>query len=197
MVERATMEALGKQVGADLTPNGEKRAGRPLGAHGEFESPKTWNKKKCETEIYKHRRELRELREFKAKAMEPAGPGAVPLAAGEVTVTPEMWGMLPAMVYDYMAERFGEYWKLQPSEIRAYGTAVEKVADKYMGSYVKENPELAALILVVTITTVPRSMKLLKDQRGKNAGGKPDHDGSRSEGNGKKHVDQGTREEPK
>lgn len=191
MSDAEKMGKLATEVGAGPVGNdtGQRGPGRTPGAVLEFVSPKGKGSKWLEKEIYKHRREIRELREKAGKATADGSSSET----GVPAFPPELWGILPAIGYDYLAGRFGDYWRLSEPEVKQWGAVTEKCVNRYLGEYVSANPELAALVMVATVTTVPRALKLWKDG-GKRAadenGGSSGSDGSRATGDGKNDLRQ-------
>ena len=145
---------------ADLITEHKKSGkGRPAGSKGALPVIKTMTKADLMREEGASRKKLKEfedkLVEF-SKAGEPA----------KDQIPPEMWAVFPALIYDYMATRFGPHWKLNEEEMLLYGQNLQKVADRYLGTVAGDNPELFGLAIVAVSVTVPRVIVTFK-QRGK------------------------------
>lgn len=170
--------------------------GRPPGAYGALPNIKTMGKKDLMTELGKSRKRIKELEE----AGRAAGPGgAIAGKPGEDLAIPgELWAFIPTALYDYMASRFGSHWKLKEMEARAYGQAMEKVANRYLPAFAGDKPELFGLVMVMAGTSIPRIMVTirLKQEAAKEAkakepkkDGSDGDDGSRPEGKREKQLD--------
>lgn len=122
---------------------------------------KTLTLTEARKEVLRLRKDLKavsgELEEIKQK-----NPGA-----GPVVISPEMWGQLPSAVFDSLAARMGEHWRLNQEEKTAYGQAVMLVAERYLPDYTDKYPELAILLLVTVQVTVPRVKQTLLIKAGK------------------------------
>lgn len=151
-------EAL-KTVGEDLGVKPEARPGekgRPVGAKGLMPNLKTMSKKDLAAEAGKSRKKIREL---EARFEEI---GKVEQEAKEAAIMPpEMWGVFPAMIYDYLAGKYGDHWKLNETEVKLYGENLERVANRYLPDFAGNHPELTGLILVAVSTTLPRALETL------------------------------------
>jgi len=76
---------------------------------------------------------------------------------GEVPeVPPEAYGAFASMIFDYLASRFGEHWRLSQPELKAYGQALEAVARRYLPEASATHPELVGLGIVAVTTMAPR-----------------------------------------
>jgi len=162
MVVKEMLEEIAQEVGANIEP--EKKMGRPKGETVGAPNVKTMTKKALISEVGTSRKKIKKLEAEKAELIkdesqdEIMGPG-IPSA---------MYAVVPVMVYDAMAERFGPHWKLQEHEAVSIGAALEKVVDRYFGVISGGAPELAALVLAVSIATIPRAMQSVAVAKAKN-----------------------------
>lgn len=132
--------------------------GRPPGAFGGLPNLKTMGKRELMTELGKSRKKLKELEE--SLAARAGFPGAK--TDELLAIPPELWAFLPTAIYDYMASRFGEHWKLKEPEARAFGQALEKVANRYLPALAGDMPELFGLFMVIAGTAIPRVVVTVK-----------------------------------
>ncbi|MBA7495762.1 hypothetical protein ES702_06351 [subsurface metagenome] len=137
---------------------GEK--GRPIGAKGLMPNLKTMSVKDLRSEAGRSRKKVKELEarfEEIGKAEAEAKDAAV--------MPPEMWGVFPAMIYDYLSGKYGEHWKLNETEVKLYGENLERVANRYLPDFAGNHPELTGLALVAVSTTLPRALQTLSIQK--------------------------------
>lgn len=154
-MSKEKMNDVGGKVG--VVVDEDKEPGRPKGAKGPLPNLKTMTKKDLIKEAGKGRKMLRKLESRIESVSLP--DGGDPGGADVPQIPPELWGIFPSMAYDYLATRYGPYWKLKPDEIKLYGVAVEKVADKYLGVWAGDNPEIFGLVLVAVTVTTPRLLR--------------------------------------
>ena len=185
MADKTKLEKVAKD--ADLvTEHKQSGQGRPAGAKGAAPALKTMSKPDLMRELGASRKKIKE---FEGKLADFTKGGT----PKEDQIPPEMWAVFPALVYDYMATRFGPHWKLNEEEVLLYGQNIGKVADRYLGTVAGENPELFSLAIVAVSVTVPRVIITFK-QRGKDkdaALGKEangNNNGPRSKGVGEKQL---------
>ncbi|MBA7603119.1 hypothetical protein ES703_10223 [subsurface metagenome] len=150
-----TLQTVGEGLGIkpEARP-GEK--GRPIGAKGLMPNLKTMAKKDLMAEAGKSRKKIKELEarfEEIGKAEAEAKDAAI--------MPPEMWGVFPAMIYDYLSGKYGEHWKLNETEVKLYGENLERVANRYLPDFAGNHPELTGLALVAVSTTLPRALETL------------------------------------
>jgi hypothetical protein len=137
---------------------GEK--GRPVGAKGLMPNLKTMSAKDLRSEAGKSRKKIKELEvglEQSGKAGQETPETAI--------MPPEMWGVFPLMIYDYMAGKYGDHWKLNETEAKLYGENLERVANRYLPAFAGNHPELTGLVLVAVSTTLPRALQTLSIQK--------------------------------
>jgi len=148
-----------QSIGEDLGIRPEARAGergRPVGAKGLMPNLKTMSVKDLRAEAGRSRKKIREL---EARFEEI---GKVEQEAKDTAMLPpEMWGVFPAMIYDYLAGKYGDHWKLNETEVKLYGENLERVANRYLPDFAGNHPELTGLALVAVSTTLPRALQTL------------------------------------
>lgn len=148
-----------KTAGEDLGIKPEARPGekgRPVGAKGLMPNLKTMSAKDLRSEAGRSRKKIKELEtrfEEVGKAEQDAKDAAI--------MPPEMWGVFPAMIYDYLSGKYGEHWKLNETEVKLYGENLERVANRYLPDFAGNHPELTGLALVAVSTTLPRALETL------------------------------------
>lgn len=156
MMGEQDMQALGEKLGVSSKDKGG--AGRPVGSTVGRPNLKTMGKKELMAELGKTRRKIRELE--KCNLQDPqvtklsgAGPGPSELPS----MPPEMWGVLPSMMFDYLAVRFkAEHWRLKLEEVKLWGKGLEQVANRYLPLISVNHPELFGLAMVAVGTVAPR-----------------------------------------
>jgi len=166
MANPETMTDLGGEVG--VSPDGDKKT-----RHRKYTNVKTMNKKDLQSELAKLRKEKDAL-ESQVKGYEEQAP-----SMDMVALSPEMWGSIPEMVYDGLAVRMGEHWRLDKDEVIAYGKAIEAVAERYLPQYAGEHPQLIILcVTAVTITAMKfkAHIEIKRIQGAKNAEPEPNAD---------------------
>jgi len=159
MTEEA-LKAAGESIGIKPEANQEPGTGRRLRSRGPLPNLKHMSKKDLIAEAGKSRKRVKEL-EAQTQAQTQGGQGVEELAV----MPPEMWGVFPAMLYEYMASRYGEHWRLNETEVKLYGENLERVANRYLGEVAGDNPEVFGLVLVVLSTTVPRVLQTVALRR--------------------------------
>ena len=156
MMGEAELGKLAADTG--IPPDKKEGTGRPLGASIGKPNLKTMGKKDLQAELGKARKKLKDL-EDEAQGISKAGPGS----GAELPRLPvEMWAVLPCVFHEYLAVRYGKHWILKEMEVTAYGQAVEKVVDRYLGAIAGDYPELFALGMVMAGTMVPRVIITMK-----------------------------------
>ena len=155
MGEKELREA-GETIGAQ--PEGEEtRQGRPTGSRGSLPSLKTMIKRDLEREAGKSRKRIRELEQ----SLTDLQGAKAEREQVEAVMPPEMWAVFPVLTYDYLASRYGPHWRLKETEVKMYGEALEKVANRYLPDFAGNNPELTALALVAASTSMPRVLQTM------------------------------------
>jgi len=129
--------------------------GRPVGSRGRWPDKKKMTKEELMKEAAQNRKLIQDLESEieKSKSDDKAALDQV---------SPEMWAMLPVMIYDFLSFRFGDHWKLKEAEARIYGEQLGLVANKYLGEMAGDKPELVGLVLVAGIVTLPRAVMSIK-----------------------------------
>ena len=155
MPEKPNLEQMRDKLGI---PPEQKKAtgpGRPVGSKGRWPDKKKMTKDDLIKEAGQNRKLIQDLEAEIQK--HKAGK-----EAALEQISPEMWAMIPVMVYDFMSFRFGDHWKLKEQEAMIYGEQLGLVANRYLGEVAGDKPELVGLIIVAGIITVPRAVMTIK-----------------------------------
>jgi hypothetical protein len=72
-------------------------------------------------------------------------------------VIPEAWcTMMCALPYDWLANKYGEHWRLSETELLTLSTSAKPVMDKWLPQLFKNYPEEGLLAIAVIMITLPR-----------------------------------------
>lgn len=159
---------LGNEIGVKDEADGVQRRER------KEKNAKKMTKKELESELPKVRKDRNRLQSELEEMKKGNGLSSDP---GPLTLPPEMWGAIPAVLYEYLAIRFGGHWRLSREEIPIIGVHFEAVLNRYLPDMSTNHPELLGFGLIVVGLTLPRAMKTvqnLREVRKKTAKTEPD-----------------------
>uniref|UniRef100_A0A6H1Z5V4 Uncharacterized protein n=1 Tax=viral metagenome TaxID=1070528 RepID=A0A6H1Z5V4_9ZZZZ len=139
-----TMIAVGEKLGIEQNQDAEKQT-----RVREEKNVKTMGVTDARKEVLKLRKEKKSLSDELEKTKKAVKPSDAKLVA--------MLGQVPGTVFDLASIKFGAHWRLMEQEKILWGEALDKILQRYMPDFEKDNPELTALILVSIITVVPRA----------------------------------------
>lgn len=83
----------------------------------------------------------------------------------DAILPPELIAPLCSMPFEWAASHYGEYWKLSAKEQELLGKATSNVLKKYLPEWLKNNGEVAMLMLTVAMITAPRLMNMATQQK--------------------------------
>ena len=156
------LKKVGSQIG--ITEENEQKA-----RERRWKNAKAMTKKELESEVPKLRKMVTALeRETDELKGEVPGVGCDPGAG--LSLPPEMWGTIPGLLYEFLAIRFGDHWRLGENEIKIAGIHFEKVLNRYLPDVSTSHPELMAFGFVLIGITIPKAMvtiRLLREIRAK------------------------------
>jgi len=145
------LSKLGAEIG--VSPDGEEKKKREV----KHKNVKDMSKKELQGELPKKRKAVtaleKEIAELRGKV---EGPGSA------LSLPPEMWGAIPGILYEFLAVRFGDHWRLSAQELPIVGVHFEKVLNRYLPGMSTAHPELMGFGLIVVGLSIPRAMTTIQ-----------------------------------
>lgn len=96
---------------------------------------------------------------------EPEIPAAPGQEQETQAITPDAAAFLWDLIFNKVAEKQGDYWRLKDSERKTLSEMSAKVANKYLNEVFGKYPDVAGLAIALIIVVAPRAAQMKSEKK--------------------------------